>query len=183
MTSIIDLRFVFFFLLSTSFRDIWNMSKTELPSWGYNPEHKGVYIPSASEASSIGQFVLMYFYVAIASLVLYNLGYYIWQIALCNILAIGWLHWTGSEDLGYYAFEIILRHPKEYETTHAYYNICGFHIPKLLPWLARTRKLWFIKIPSIMKVFCGVEIEGKKFVAFALLNIIIIVALAYFIKI
>jgi hypothetical protein len=183
MTSIIDLRFVLFFSLSTSFRDIWNMAKVELPSWGYRSDHVGEFDAETSDQSSIAQFALMYIYAASAALVLYLTGYYSWQVSVCSLTSLAWLHWTGNEDLGYYVFQKMIKFPKEYIDTHKFISVCGFQIPLNLDWLSRTRKVWFVPIPSIMGWVLGKDVPGKKFVIFALANLALVIALAYLIKI
>jgi hypothetical protein len=186
----LDLLFVFFFLISTSWKDIWTMTKVELIYWGYNPSRVSSYNPGntsgnnygASEAASVGQFLLMYFYAFAAAFVLYTTGIYTWQTCVYSLSALIWLHWTGVEDLGYYLLERWFKNPQEYDETHPFYTIVGFHIPKNLSHLSRPRKVWFITIPSIIGFVCGQDVPGKKFLAFTLLNIVLVIIVSFILR-
>lgn len=177
----IDIRFVLFFLFTTSFKDIWTMAKSELPYWFYDDDPTTIphINEKASDAASISQFALMYFYALSAAFVLYNLGNYSWQTVVGSLGALLWLHWTGTEDLGYYIFQRWIKFPKEYLDTHKFINILGWQIPINQSWLSRSRKVWFVNIPSIMGWVLGKDVPVKKFLIFVLLNIVLIVGLSF----
>jgi hypothetical protein len=178
---IIDFIFIFFFLISTSVKDIYNMAKSELIYWGYNPKHLGAYDETASDNSSKGQFGLMYFYAFTAAFVLVMLGHYtIWK-ALWTLLRLGILHWCGVEDLGYYFFERWIRFPKEYVETHEFVNILGWRLAKNLPWLSRVRKVWIFKIPSLIGFVCGKDVVWWKFLILSIFSIILAVYISFII--
>ena len=176
---LLDLKFIFFFLLTMSMYDIWKMAKSEFLYWGYNPQHEGKLNPQASDAASISQFAWWYTNIFAASAVLYNLHYYAASTAIANIIALLWLHWTGNEDLFYFLFSKIIKLPKEYIETHPTFKLLVFDIPVKLPWLSNPRKVWFFSIPSIMGLVLGKDVPGKWFVTFALTNLAIITAIAY----
>jgi hypothetical protein len=167
-----NLLFIFAHLAAISIYDIWKMSKSELIYWGYNADGKGNYNDSASEAASISQFAFWYFYVFFTAFSIFPL-----QIAIVNILCIIFLHWTGSEDLGFFIFSRWIKLPEKYKETHPSIKILGFEIPKNLSWLSRSRKVWIVTIPSLIGFVCGKEVEGKRFVLFAVSMIIIVVIL------
>lgn len=169
-----DLIFLFFFLSSTSIKDIWNMAKSELIYWGYNPKHIGAYDETASDNSSKGQFGLMYFYALSAAIFLVISGYYtIWE-ALFVMIKLVILHICGVEDIGYYFFERWIRFPKEYVETHEFVNILGWRLAKSLYWLSRPRKLWKITIPSLIGFVCGKDVIWWKFLILSISSIIIV---------
>jgi hypothetical protein len=182
----IDLLFVFINLLVASLYDAWRMTRSVLIYWGYGASSDTSYNPGisndgtfASDEGELSMFAFWYFYVISLAVILYCLGYYSLGMAIGSVLSVLWLHWTGNEDLGYYFGLLFFKNPKKYEDTHEFVNVFGVQIPASLYWLALPRKIGFITIPSIIGWVCGKDVPGKKFVRFAVFNIILVVVLHY----
>jgi hypothetical protein len=174
----INLLFIFGNILTCSFIDAWSMTKTILPYWGYCNAGFTGYNPTASEESaemnaqnSFSFFAFWYFYVIISAYLLFD-----WQAALVNIICIALLHWTGSEDLGYYLFvNTVFPNPPKYQTSHKFVKVLGLELPESLYWLATPRKIWFFTVPSVIGFVCGQKVEGRKFFFFAISIIAIVI--------
>jgi hypothetical protein len=169
----INLLFILINLFVISVYDVWKMAKSELIYWGYGDDSTTVpgfgFNKQASEAASLSQFALFYFYVISSAFLLFT-----WQIALINIVCIIFLHWCGVEDLLYFLFTRWIKLPAKYLMTHPQIKILGFNIPAILPWLGVSRKIGFITVPSIIGTILGRYVPGKKFVILGLLAIIFI---------
>jgi hypothetical protein len=171
----INLLFVFINLIVISVYDIWKMAKSEFLYWGYG-EQVGAYNDSASQAASLSQFAIWYFYVVTSAFLLFS-----WEKALVNIACIVFLHWCGIEDLLYFLFARWIKLPQKYLDTHPQIKILGFGIPVSLYWLSVPRKIGFITIPSIIGFVCGKDVPGKRFVIFSMSAIVFITILSFII--
>ncbi len=171
-----SLIFIFVNIAAISIYDIWKMAKSEFLYWGYG-EQVGAFNAKASEAASLSQFALWYFYVMVTAFLLFSP-----LIALENIASIMFLHWCGVEDFLYFIFARWIKLPDKYLATHLQFKILGFGIPVNLPWLAEPRKIGFITIPSIIGLICGKNVDGKIFVIFASLMMILVAGISFFIN-
>jgi hypothetical protein len=196
----LELIFALFFLSTTSVKDIYTMAKSEIRYWYCRPGCLPYVDQAASDAASVSQFALMYFYAAVFDILLLITGVFTLVMAIRAILTLGILHWFGVEDLWYYILQTWIKFPKEYLETHQFINIGGFGVkinlhwkvisiklpvlftvPVSLYWLSKARKFWIFKFPSIIGKICGPEVEGKKFVALSASALIIVIVLSIFI--
>lgn len=170
----INLWFIFLNFIPVCLMDAWRMTKVMIPMWGYNSTGAGTYNADASDNGELSMFAFWYAYVIVLASILFSP-----LTALINIACIVWLHWTGSEDFGYYLALLLFKNPEKYEDTHVFVTVCGVQFPAELYWLGLPRKIGFITIPSILSFVCGKKVLGRKFVIFVILNIIFVIGLKF----
>lgn len=172
----ISLLFIFLNFLAICTYDAWKMTKSELIYWGYGGKEINAYDADASEAASISQYSLWYFYVIFTAI-----GYFGLLGGLINLLCILFLHWCGLEDFGYFTMTRWIKNPPKYIATHKFIRIFGIDFPEKAYWLGTPRKVWFFTIPSLMGFVCGTEVPAKKFVALVLSAVAFIILLSFII--
>jgi hypothetical protein len=119
---------------------------------GYEPKEE-------SEAASVSQFALWYFFAAVIAYLLFGLSFIGIINIILNLACIVLLHYAGLEDVLFYTVAMIpyFALPREYWTDRICQWIFGVRFPSYLPWLARTRKVLWMTIKSYWIPFFSIS--------------------------
>jgi hypothetical protein len=175
----INLWFVFGMFMPISLYDCYKMAKSELPYW-----MKGGYQEEPSEAASMSQFALWYFFCfLIISIIQYFTAPSIFigiLNVILNVTCIVLLHYAGLEDVLFYAAAMIkgFELPDTYWENRGWDKIFGIRFPRRLEWLARTRKIGWMTIKSKwIPMFAGKDVHIRGLLLSIVIACNIIIAL------
>ena len=132
----------------------------------------------ASTQISLAQF--FFWYVAFIGSGLWIYGWHWDTLVTCASLA--FLHYAGNEDLGYFILANLpfLHLPDSWWKTRESVTVVGLTLPKYLPWVAVSKKVGPVTIPSLwVRLFAGKTVPAGRFIFGCLLSIGIVVGVSF----